>query len=212
MVELPGSLERATLGDILGALHRDQVSGALCLEELGRNYQRHVIHWRDGLIHHVETARRPDPTGVSGAAARAFGADRWLAGGGLGEQRRERLEALFELTQAKISFRVMGSRPTPSQTPLEPAEFLHGRRRKRDAAYAPAPDPTPSDTPRQAALRSLGLQGNPGADAIRAAFRKLARHCHPDLYAREDEPTRAASCRRFIEISRAYAELTTRSA
>lgn len=209
MVELPGSLERATLGDILGALHRDRVSGALCLEELGMDYHRHLIHWRDGLIHHVETTRRARAGCAGHTPELLSGARRWLAADGDAEDQLERLEALFELTRARISFRVMGPRPLPSARPLEPAEFLHGRRRKRDLTPPSAPV---SPTPRQAALRSLGLEGDPSPDAVRAAFRKLARCCHPDLYARADETIRAASSKRFIEISRAFEVLTTRSA
>jgi hypothetical protein len=137
------------------------------------------------------------------------GAYRWLAAEGDVEERLERLEALFQLTRARISFRVMGQRPVPSARPLEPAEFLHGRRRLRDLTPPSAPAAL---SPRQAALRSLGLAGDPSPDAVRAAFRKLARHCHPDLYARADEALRAASAKRFIEISRAFEVLTARSA
>src|SRR5688572_13325176 len=68
MVELPGSLERATLGDVLGALHRDKISGALCLEEFGREGHRHIIHWIEGLIHQVETTR---PVSLRSAGAGA---------------------------------------------------------------------------------------------------------------------------------------------
>jgi len=200
MLELPGSLERATLGDILGALHRDKVSGTLCLEELGRSYQRHLIHLRDGLIHQVETGRRASVTALSRA-------ERWLAGDGDALERLERLEGLFQVCQARISFRVMGRRPTPSQRPLEPSDFLHGRRRRRDGLDDTTPVPARYESSRQAALRSLGLDGDPSPDAVRAAFRKLARHCHPDLYARADETTRAECSKRFIEISRAYEAL-----
>lgn len=200
MVELPGSLERATLGDILGALHRDKVSGTLCLEELGRAYQRHLIHLRDGLIHQVDTARRASVTALSRA-------ERWLAGDGDARERLERLEGLFQLSRARISFRVMGPRPTPSERPLEPSVFLHGRRRRRDVEGDTPPLPAYYESPRQAALRSLGLAGDPSRDAVRAAFRRLARRCHPDLYARADETTRAESSRRFIELSRAFETL-----
>jgi hypothetical protein len=200
MVELPGSLERATLGDILGALYRDKVSGTLCLEELGRFYQRHLIHLRDGLIHQVDTARRASVTALSRA-------ELWLAGNGDALERLERLEGLFQLSQARISFRVMGPRRTPSERPLEPSDFLYGRRRRRDVLGDVTPLPAHYESPRQAALRSLGLAGDPSPDAVRAAFRKLARHCHPDLYARADETTRAESSKRFIELSRAYEAL-----
>ena len=122
-----------------------------------------------------------------------------------------RLEALFELTRAKLSFRVMGRRPLPSEKPLEPADFLHGRRRKRDTGETPTPRAiVMEEDPRQTALRSLGLSGNPGPDAVRAAFRTLARRFHPDLHARADEGTRTACARRFTEISSAYQALMAR--
>jgi hypothetical protein len=117
---------------------------------------------------------------------------------------------LFGLTGARISFRVMGRRPARAAAPLEPAEFLHGRQRQRDAEPIPA---TPaSDTPHERALRTLGLSGQPDHDAVRAAFRQLARRWHPDRHPSVGEQTRAALCRRFVAIATAYEHLMARSA
>src|SRR5688572_6699392 len=127
MVELPGSLERSTLGDALGALHRGRVTGTLWLNELsGGREHRHVIVWRDGLIHHVETTRRG---GIGADPAQRRAAERWTANDPQRAALLERLEALFQLTHAKLSFRVMGPQPPCTSAPLGPSEFLHGRRR-----------------------------------------------------------------------------------
>lgn len=211
MVELPGTLERSTLGDVLGALHRDRVTGTLLLEEpCASGAHRHLIAWRDGLIHHVETTRRRHAGATSVASRHAA---RWTEDDASRSQLLERLEALFELERARLSFRVMGPRLPPSVRPLGPRDFLHGRRRSRDAAGdTPRPEPAAAprlapDSPRARALRTLGLDGEPGADAVRAAFRQLARRWHPDRHPGANEPTRALLCRRFAQISGAYAAL-----
>jgi hypothetical protein len=214
MVELPGSLERSTLGDVLGALHRDRVTGTLTLTEVGVGRARqHVIVWRDGLIHHVDTTRRAAPSPVWGRHPAAH----WTPAGADRAELLERLEALFQLTRARLSFRVMGPRPPRTPLPLGPSEFLHGRPRSRDgvgtpppppaAAPPPAAPPPPSETPRTRALRTLGLEGEPGADAVRAAFRQLARRWHPDRHPGASEQARAVFCQRFAQISGAYEQL-----
>jgi hypothetical protein len=215
MVELPGSLERSTLGDVLGALHRDRVTGTLRLHETsGGREHVHLIVWRDGLIHHVETSR---PQSATGAATRPrapsywTSAGRWTAEGAERTELLERLEALFQITRARLSFRVMGPHTPPAPRPLGPREFLHGRRRSRDTPTPEPPKPRetvgPQETPRARALRTLGLQGEPGADAVRAAFRQLARVWHPDRHPTANEHMRAALCQRFAQITVAYEQL-----
>lgn len=206
MVELPGSLERSTLGDVLGALHRERVTGTLRLSEVsgGREYQ-HMIAWRDGLIHHVETTR---PVAALDPRARRHAAAQWTHGGAERTALLERLEALFQVTHARLSFRVMGPRPPSAPLPLGPREFLHGRRRSRDAdGSTPEPPPTRPENPRARALRTLGLEGEPGVDVVRAAFRQLARQWHPDRHPGANEPLRAALCQRFAQITGAYEQL-----
>jgi hypothetical protein len=102
----------------------------------------------------------------------------------------------------------MGQRPERSREPLEPPQFLHGRRRHRDAA---AREAHTRDAERQSALTLLGLSGEPAPEAIRAAFRQLARRWHPDRHPDAGELTRAALCRRFAQISSAYRELLSAS-
>ncbi|HWO10843.1 MAG TPA: DnaJ domain-containing protein, partial [Polyangiaceae bacterium] len=114
--------------------------------------------------------------------------------------------------------RVMGPRLPQAPRPLGPREFLHGRRRSRDGAGAapssapprqerPAPEQPPPDGSRARALQTLGLAGEPGVDAVRAAFRQLARRWHPDRHPGANELTRAALCRRFAQITGAYEAL-----
>jgi hypothetical protein len=194
MLELPGRLERSTLGDVLGALHRAGATGALRIDEMGPDGSRqHVIHLRDGLIAEIE----------SGAAAPVAGSAHERE-----QHCLEQLEALFGLTHARLSFRVMGQRPERSREPLEPPQFLHGRRRRRDAA---AREARARDAGRQRALALLGLSGEPTVEAIRAAFRRLALRWHPDRHPDAGELTRAALCRRFAQISSAYRELSSAS-
>jgi hypothetical protein len=224
MVELPGSLERSTLGDVLGVLHRDRVTGTLWLNEVsGGREHRHVIVWRDGLIHHVETTRR---RALTSDPAHRRAAERWTSDDPQRVELLERLEALFQLTHAKLSFRVMGPRPPRARAPLEPSEFLHGRRRSRDtgprtpmpplvepeATHArpprtPSPAPVVQESARARALRTLGLAGDPGTDAVRAAFRQLAWRWHPDRHPGASDGARAVLCRRFAQITGAYEQL-----
>ena len=190
MLELPGRLERSTLGDVLGALHRSAATGALRIEEVGPDGSRqHVIYLRDGLITDVEL----------GCAAKSASAPRPAR-----QECLEQLESLFGLTRARLSFRVMGQQPLRTPAPLEPPEFLHGRQRRRDAAAAAERG---QDAGRQRALSLLGLSGDPSPDAVRGAFRQLARRWHPDRHPEAGELTRAALCRRFAQISAAYQEL-----
>jgi len=190
MLELPGRLERSTLGDVLGALHRSGASGALRIDEVAADGSRqHVIYLRDGLIADVETGCGDQPS-VSPRPAR--------------QQCLEQLERLFGLTRARLSFRVMGQHPGRTPAPLEPPEFLHGRQRRRDAAAATERS---QDAGRQRALCLLGLSGEPSPDVLRSAFRQLARRWHPDRHPQAGELTRAALCRRFAQISAAYQEL-----
>ena len=65
-MQLPGRLSASTLGDLLGALHRERTSGRLELAEIrgpiGRSVagRIHRIHLVSGLVTTVET-ELPDP-------------------------------------------------------------------------------------------------------------------------------------------------------
>jgi hypothetical protein len=145
-----------------------------------------------------------------------------LVSAGLRRQLRQKLEALFQLPDAQLTFRV----PRPHEqhrTPLSPGEFLHGRPRARPRARNSAQDgtsgPGPATGPRVSsssvstraphgsrsrALATLGLL--PGADrtAIQQAFRRLALNLHPDRFPNADSRERARLLSRFAELSAAY--------
>jgi hypothetical protein len=194
VIALPSSLGELTLGDVIGVLHRERVSGALRLEEgTSGDGRRHAIHWLEGLIYEVET---PLP-------ARAAG-DRRLA----------QLEALFALGNARLTFSAM-ERSRRRCSPLAPRDFLHGRPRARDrqsvphrarASQSPAPH-APVSSARQEALLALGLAEGSSFSDVRAAFKRLARRFHPDLHPSADTATKALLGQQFSRIALAYQTL-----
>jgi hypothetical protein len=235
-MKLPGRLRLTTLGDALGALHRAGASGILELSE--DRGSTHRIHLAQGVVTDIETnlsrQRLGDllaGQGFLGARALARLARRLLespsrrAGeilveeglasadlisAGLRRQLRQKLEALFQLSDAQLTFRI----PRPQRgerTPLSPGEFLHGRPRKRarDAESAPRSEPRPSSRAappgaRARAFATLGLL--PGADraTIQQAFRRMARNLHPDRFPNAAPTERARLLSRFAELSAAY--------
>ncbi len=250
-MQLPGRLRLTTLGDVLGAVHRARASGVLELQERGNT---HRVFWSDGMITQVDTdlvrTRLGDllaGQGFLGARAlarlarRLLEAPRQRAGeilveegfvspdlvsAGLRRQLRQKLEALFQLEDAQLTFRI----PRPHdqhRNPLSPGEFLHGRPRARPRArYSAAEEraksgPTPGSygsagsSPRQRAphgsrsraYATLGLL--PGADraTIQQAFRRLALNLHPDRFPNADAGERARLLSRFAELSAAYHSL-----
>src|SRR5882724_1079116 len=155
-MKLPGRLRLTTLGDVLGALHRSAASGVLELcEDRGVT---HRVYWAQGMVTQVDTdlfrQRLGDllaGQGFLGARAlarlarRLLEAPRHRAGeilveegfvstelvsAGLRRQLRQKLEALFELKDARVAFHVPRPHAEP-RTPLSPGEFLHGRPRAR---------------------------------------------------------------------------------
>lgn len=72
----------------------------------------------------------------------------------------------------------------------------------RSSAPARAADPR-----RAAALRLLGVEAEADAEAIKRAYRRLARAVHPDLQPDADGPRRRALERRFAEVAAAYEAL-----
>jgi hypothetical protein len=249
-MRLPGRLRLTTLGDVLGAIHREGASGVLELtDDRGTT---HRVFWAEGMITQVDTElfrqRLGDllaGQGFLGARAlarlarRLLEAPRQRAGeilveegfvssdlvsAGLRRQLRQKLEALFQLPDAQLMFRV----PRPHEqhrTPLSPGEFLHGRPRARPrarsttaperpsstgASTGPRPSSASSTAPRapygarSRAFATLGLL--PGADraTIQQAFRRLALDLHPDRFPNADPSERARLLTRFAELSAAY--------
>jgi DnaJ domain len=238
-MKLPGRLRLTTLGDVLGALHRSGASGVLELtEDRGSTHRVYLSH---GMVTQVETSLVRQRLGevlagqgFLGARALARLARRLLeapsqrtgeilveegfattelVSAGLRRQLRQKLEALFQLRDAQILFRVPRSHEQ-WRSPLSPGEFLHGRPRARPRVRAAAAsdaargrEPRASAAPsgaRSRAYATLGLL--PGADrqAIQQAFRKLARSLHPDCFPNADASERARLLSRFAELSAAY--------
>jgi hypothetical protein len=241
-MKLPGRLRLTTLGDVLGALHRSGASGVLELTD--DRADTHRVYWTDGMITQIDTnlfrQRLGDVLagqGFLGARAlarlarRLLEAPRQRAGeiliqeglvstelvsAGLRRQLRQKLEALFQLTDAQLAFRIPRQHER-HRSPLSPGEFLHGRPRARPRARGATPPPPPSQSAsdssrtvkappgsRTRAYATLGLL--PGADraTIQQAFRRLARNLHPDRFPHADSSERARLLSRFAELSAAY--------
>lgn len=203
-MQLPGRLSSTTLGDLLGTLHRERISGTIELCEIGSPAGRgvsgrvHRVHLRSGLVVAVDTTL----PGVTHADV------------------RRRLEALFALYDATIAFRT--ARPLPSSAlaaPLGPAEFLHGRPRARDrrgkGAASPGrsaprsghddpPPSAPAEDPAEHARRLLGIPRGAALAEVRRAFRRMASALHPDRLASAALEERQRQAARFAELSAAY--------
>jgi DnaJ-domain-containing protein 1 len=246
-MNLPGRLRLTTLGDVLGALHRSGASGILELSE--DRGVTHRVYWTTGVITQVETDLFRERLGellagqgflgagaLARLARRLLEAPRRRAGeilveeglvspdlvsAGLRRQLRHKLDALFRLRDARLTFRVPRPREAP-HTPLSPQEFLHGRPRARARARAAAaqeshgaeevsswaqPTRAAPNGARTRAYATLGLL--PGADqaTIQRAFRRLARNLHPDRFPNADSSERARLLARFAELSAAYHSL-----
>jgi hypothetical protein len=197
-MHLPGRLSTSTLGDLLGALHRERTTGLLELREIrgpiGRSMpgRVHRIHLRAGLIAAIDTTLPASPAAPL----------------------RERLEALFTVEEASIAFYT--ARPITHvvrAAPLGPGEFLHGRPRARDrqragAGAPPRPArPAPRalvDDARERARRLLGIPTGAETGDVRRAFRRMASALHPDrMVAAPADELRKQSAR-FAELSAAY--------
>jgi len=190
---LPGRLRTTTLGDLLGTIHRARASGTLELtEDRGRS---HRIHFTEGRVIAVE---------IDGAS---------VPGIGLRQKLVQRLNVLEAIADAQVRFRVALRAPlTKLNEPLEPADFLRGRRRARDASKTPPPastrriQPTPP-TERQSALHLLGLSPYADAMSIKQAYRRLVRTYHPDLHPGATDSERRSLSERFAAITQAYQRL-----
>lgn len=252
-MRLPSKLSQSTLGDLLGALHRARTTGVLELVELGHaNGRAHRIHLTLGLVSAVETSARVPPLGEilvreglmdSASQRRLLG--RIASGDGrpsgeiliaeglsqsalvdraLRAQLRHKLDALFRIQDASVSFHVARG-PAAATPPLLPREFLHARPRRRDLGESTPPgheqarleersERSPpsgarprvpmvrTDPERARALAALGLSGPASVDEIRKAFRQRALALHPD---RAGTLAPAERARRAAELSRVTA-------
>lgn len=216
-MKLPGQLKDTTLGDILGALHRERATGYLELvEPQGRS---HRLELWEGKVHGVETQAPgprlgellevdpipPETVGRLGETLIAQGLiSHFQLEKALHRQALARLELLYGISEAAIRFRAPRPRPEDptAPAPLETDEFLSGRPRKRGCESVAMRRPTST------ALGVLGLASDASPSDIRRAFRELAGEHHPDRHPKASAQERAQLFRRFAEISRAYHTLT----
>jgi hypothetical protein len=158
-MRLPGRLSASTLGDLLGALHRQRTSGSLELVETASG-KRHRIHLVAGLVVEVETSapvprigellRRAgyfEATAIARMLRRLADGDTRQAGeilmseglidaealgAALRVQVRAKLDELFRLEDAAIRFHAARRTGARDAGPLTADDFLHGRPRARD--------------------------------------------------------------------------------
>ena len=234
-MHLPGRLKATTVGDLLGTLHRACATGTLELsEDSGRTHRLHLAEGRvtsvelDGASSPLLTILRRSGHVDEGTQRRSilramssrrmvgevlvadFQLSPAVVGAAVRKQLLERLALLERLVDARISFRVT-VRPPPSalrEEPLNPGEFLRGRRRARDRG---TPTPTASK-PEAAPWRELGVPRDATPEELKRAYRKLARDLHPDLHPHASPEERAELSRRFSAVTTAYNELRSRVA
>lgn len=234
-MHLPGQLKATTVGDLLGTLNRASASGTL---ELAENSGRlHRVHLAEGRVTAVELDGASSPLltilrqgghvdeGLQRRSIlRAMSSRRMVGevlvsdfhlsaavvGAAVRKQLLERLALLERLVDARISFRVTVRAPPSAlrDAPLDPGEFLRGRRRARDRG---TPTPAPS-RPESGAWVLLGVPRDATPDELKRAYRKLARALHPDLHPHATDEERSELSRRFSAVTTAYHELLSRVA
>lgn len=234
-MQLPGRLRATTLGDLLGGLHRAGASGTLELvEDRGRAHRVHLSQGKvvavelDGaapsLAEILRRERAADDDVLRRSLLRAMASRRLhgevlveefhlspsIVGAALRRQVLARLAALEPIADARISFRVAVRPPREAlhTMPLEAREFLHGRRRARErGSPRSAPLHEPANDAGSSAWHVLGLAPGADADAIKRAYRRLARATHPDLHPGASADEKRALEVRFAAITEAYRAL-----
>jgi hypothetical protein len=226
---------------VLGALVRARVTGLVRLREPTAHAadREHRVYLARGEVVAVETDARVPVLGeilmqhglldaraqrclrqrLTAGAHRPVGellvqegyVSRDVVGAALRKQLRSKVDALFQIREATLSFHVACVAPPCSVAPLGPREFLRGRPRARDrqgcnshARHRRSSLPSPVDLRRRNALALLGLDESATRDDVTKAFRQLATRIHPDRHVQASEPERRAMAERFAAVSAAY--------
>jgi DnaJ-domain-containing protein 1 len=192
-MHLPGRLKATTLGDLLGALHRERSTGTLELTESSGRVHR--VHLAAGLVTAVELDRATaslaeilrradeiDEDTLRRSLLRAMASRRLhgevlvrdfhlsptVVGRALRRQVMIRLQVLEEMGDAQVGFRVTVRPPRGAlvDAPLDAPEFLAGRKRSRDKN---------AERPQSGTYATSAAAGMPGGwDPARAsAYRAL---------------------------------------
>jgi len=233
-VRISGHLSETTLGDVLGTLYRARVTGLVRITE--RSGAKHGIYLSRGEVIAVDTPARVPRLGeilrqrglLDGTAQRALGlriaavarsrrvgellVDECrispdVVGAALRQQLRARLEAVFAVRDAQISFHVVFTKPENPAPPLSAREYLSGRPRARDAGREGPARVAPriaQGGQRSRALEMLGLDEDASLSDVTRAFREMARELHPDRHLETSEAERRAMEQRFAALSAAY--------
>lgn len=242
-MQLPGRLKATTLGDMLGALHRGSSTGTLELGEPSGRFHR--IHFAGGLVTAVELDRATaslaeilrrqdaiDEDVLRRSLLRAMASRRLhgevlvrdfhlapsVVGRALRRQVMLRLQALEELGDAQVSFRVTVRPPRGAlvDDPLGVPEFLAGRKRARERSSGPpratcragvSVPPGAGDPARASACRALGVAFNADVQEVKQAYRRLVRTYHPDMHPEATHDERRSLTSRFAEVTAAYRTL-----
>ncbi|MGH7272434.1 MAG: DnaJ domain-containing protein [Polyangiaceae bacterium] len=243
-MQLPGRLSSTTLGDLLGALCRARATGTLELaEDRGRVHRIYLSQGRvaavdlEGASPRLAEILRRDHVAnddvLTRSLLRAMASRRLhgevliddfhlspsLVGRALRQQVWDRLAVLDRLVDERVSFRVAVRPPRGAlgtrQPPLDPHEFLHGRRRARERSAPQGASSRASSSAQtcdsnesgESAWHLLGVP--PGAEVreIKRAYRTLARSVHPDLHPDATDDERRSLQARFAELTEAYRTL-----
>jgi hypothetical protein len=206
------------LGDVLGGLSRLEASGCLEIAELPPSRLVHRVEIRAGKVSSVLSAVGPSLGRILGSgspcpiAPGRTTAEAWVDAGravqtvraALERQRQVRLEYLFALRDARLSFRARSPAAGVGVEldGLSSNDVLPGRPR-----YVPR-NPMPTPPAREQLLHTLGLKRGASPDDVKQAFRELARQLHPDVHqAAKSAEERGRLAQRFAQVSRAYHEL-----
>ena len=225
LMHLPSRLRSTTLGDLLGALHRARAHGILeFVEDDGRVHRVHFAHGLvvaaefDGASQSLAEILRlecpADEEVLRRSLLRALASGRLHGEVLVGDFRFSgqaieralrtqvllRLAAIGALRDARVVFHV-ASRPPRwalQSAPLQPQEFLRGRRRARESRH-----PTPAPAIERDAWQVLGLSPGTEPAEIKRAYRRLARAVHPDLHPQATDDQRRALAASFTQLTQA---------